>query len=356
MSTAGALGVATPPPEAPDNGAGEPMVSVRGLTKRFRVRRPWQAVLRQPLARRRQLTVDRMSFDVAPGEFFGLLGPNGAGKTTLLKMLATFILPDEGRATVDGFDVAAQSAAVRSRVAPIIANERSLYWRLTAAENLELFAHLVRVPPNEIASRVDEVLEVVGLARTGRKMVGQFSSGLMQRLLIARALLGRPRVLLLDEPTRSLDPVSAREFRRFLRDEVAARRRCAVIVATHNPDEALELCTRVGIVHHGRLLAVGTTGEITQRLFGNRYVLWTALPDHPALRDLAAEPASNRHESTGRWTPLTVRIEGDGDQGAAVLERLVRSGVPIARFERAVVSLPDLIEGVVHAQPDDQAS
>ncbi|HJU72192.1 MAG TPA: ABC transporter ATP-binding protein [Gemmatimonadaceae bacterium] len=332
---------------------GSPLVSVRALTKRFRVRRSWREVQRRPFTRILQTSVDRMSFDVHGGEFFGLLGPNGAGKTTLLKVLATFILPDEGEVRIDGYDVVREPNAVRARVAPVIANERSLFWRLTARENLELFAHLWGVPKAEVSARIGDVLEVVGLANTGRKMVGQFSSGMLQRLLIARALLPEPRVLLLDEPTRSLDPVSAREFRHFLRDELAMRRNCAVIIATHNADEALELCTRVGVMNGGKLLAIGTAQELAQRVGDDRYTVWTDTPDHPALRALT--PASTVKVATpsNGWTPVSVRAVGGERESAALLADLVRAGVPVARFERARVSLAELIEAVIQTSPDN---
>ncbi len=324
---------------------GAPLVSVRSLTKRFRVRRSWREVARRPLTQTLQTSVDCMTFNVYAGEFFGLLGPNGAGKTTLLKILATFILPDEGEVNIDGYDVARAPTEVRARVAPVIANERSLFWRLTARENLELFAQLWRLPRAEIRSRIDEVLDVVGLANTGRKMVGQFSSGMLQRLLIARALLPAPRVLLLDEPTRSLDPVSAREFRRFLRDELATRRNCAVVVATHNADEALELCTRVGVMNAGKLLAVGSTRELARRVGDDRYTVWTATPEHPVLSRYQAIPAIDK--TSNGWTPVSVRAIGGEDASAALLADLVRAGVPVARFERANVSLAELIESVI---------
>jgi ABC-2 type transport system ATP-binding protein len=335
--------------------ASTPLVSVRGLTKRFPVRRSWRATLTRPFERPTQTSVDRMSFDVAAGEFFGLLGPNGAGKTTLLKILATFIVPDEGEVYIDGRDVVRDPALVRPLVAPVIANERSLFWRLTAWENLELFANLWRVPPHEVQGRIAEALDVVGLADTGRKMVGQFSSGMLQRLLIARALLPRPRVLLLDEPTRSLDPVSAREFRRFLREELAARRNCAVVIATHNADEALELCTRVGVMNAGRMLAVGTAAELTRRIGDDRYLVWTSMPDHPALRRhtrAGGEPLT--HTSNG-WMPVPVRAEGGDAASAAVLAELIAAGVPVARFERAAVSLAEMIEAVIATSREGDA-
>ncbi len=331
---------------------GSPLVSVRALTKRFRVRRSWREVQRHPFTRVLQTSVDSVSFDVQAGEFFGLLGPNGAGKTTLLKILATFILPDEGEVRIDGYDVAREPDEVRARVAPVIANERSLFWRLTAKENLELFAHLWRVPAREVDARISEVLDVVGLTDTGRKMVGQFSSGMLQRLLIARALLPRPRVLLLDEPTRSLDPVSAREFRRFLREELATRRNCAVVIATHNADEALELCTRAGVMNAGKLLAIGTTRDLAHRVGDDRYTVWTAEPNHPALRDHVRAPTPTGSAQNG-WTPVSVRAIGGEHASAAVLAELVQAGVPVARFERANVSLAELIEAVIQTPPEN---
>ncbi|HEX6316011.1 MAG TPA: ABC transporter ATP-binding protein, partial [Gemmatimonadaceae bacterium] len=178
-----------------------PVVRVEELTKRFPARRGLKAALLRPFDRERTTVVSGVSFTADAGEFLGLLGPNGAGKTTLLKMLSTLIVPDEGTATVDGYDVVHHAATVRSLVSPCLAMERSLYYRLTARENLEVYADLQAVPRHERRARIDEVLQAVALAGTGRKLVGQFSSGMLQRLLIARALLTRPRLLLLDEPT-----------------------------------------------------------------------------------------------------------------------------------------------------------
>jgi ABC-2 type transport system ATP-binding protein len=293
--------------------------------------------------------VQDVSFQANAGEFLGLLGPNGAGKTTLLKMLSTLVLPDEGTATVDGYDVVRHPHAVRSRVSPCLAQERSLHFRLTARQNLEVYADLQGVSRSERSTRVGEVLAAVSLADTGDKLVGQFSSGMLQRLLIARALITRPSLLLLDEPTRSLDPLSAREFRGFLREELVRQRGCAVILATHNADEAFELCDRVGVLHHGRLLASGVAREMAREFLGVRYMLVTTEPGHPAFAALAATGAAvveTRPADGEGWLAVTLRLEPDMDP-SAVLSQLAAAGVRIASFEAVRASLADLIEGVV---------
>src|SRR5690554_3022974 len=165
--------------------AGDAIISVRELTKTFPVRRSWSEILSRPWRRAaRTVAVDRVSFDVAPTELFGLLGANGAGKTTLFRMLSTLLLPDGGTVRIAGRDVVRDARAVRSLLSLVVPDERSLDWRLTARENLELFAALHRVPRRQVAERLDELLEVVGLQDTGTKMVGTFSSGMKQRLLI----------------------------------------------------------------------------------------------------------------------------------------------------------------------------
>ncbi|MFN8571943.1 MAG: ABC transporter ATP-binding protein [Gemmatimonadaceae bacterium] len=336
------------------SGATSVVASLAGISKRYVVRRPMRDMVLHPRRREWSYVLRDIACEVRAGEFFGLLGPNGAGKTTLLKILATLVLPDEGQAHVSGFNVASEGAQVRAVVSPCLASERSLYWRLTARENLQLAADLQGVPRDQVAARSDDVLGAVGLMDTGTKMVGQFSSGMMQRLLIARALLSRPALLLLDEPTRSLDPLSAREFRRFLREELVQRRGCAVLLATHSADEAFELCDRVAVMHRGRLLAQGPAAQLSDRYLGARYRIVTSAPVHPAMTTLCEGPnAEIQVLSTvvveGEVT-VTVRLTGGDGRSADVLASLVHAGMPVARFERLPLVLADLIEGVMVAQ------
>ena len=332
------------------------IVSIRGLTKRFPVRRSWRQIAASPFAAPKTTVVENVSFEVAAGEIFGLLGQNGAGKTTLFKMLSTLILPDGGEATIDGLDVATEADAVRQVLAPVIANERSLYWRLSARENIRLYAALQGLRGDAARTEESRVLGITGLGHTGEKMVGEFSSGMRQRLLIARALLGRPRVLLLDEPTRSLDPISARDFRRFLRDVVVREEGCTVLLATHDADEVWELCDRVGVLERGRLLAVDDTNVMRHRAGSDRFIVWIRAGDAGATVARASSEGIalvRRGVAVEKgWDEYECHIAGGVDCAARVLATLSSGHERIARFERVTPSLADLIERVV-SRPEE---
>ena len=327
------------------------IVRLEGLTKAFPVQRTWRETLRAPFASSKTTVVDNVSFAVAEGEIFGLLGQNGAGKTTIFKMLSTLILADAGTATIAGHDVRDEGSSVRRSLAPVIANERSLYWRLSAVENLRLYATLQGLRGREVRAEVDRVIGITGLSDTGEKMVGMFSSGMRQRLLIARALLGRPRVLLLDEPTRSLDPISARDFRHFLRETVVRAEGCTVLLATHDADEVWDLCDRVGVLERGRLLAVDETSVLRYRAGSDRFRLWLRVADGAAAtaRASAAGLTLQRRGAAAEsgWDEFECTIL-DGTEGAArALALFGADGRAVARFERAAPSLADLIERVL---------
>jgi ABC-2 type transport system ATP-binding protein len=331
-------------------------VSVRGLTKRFAPRSSVAAMLRFARRAPAVAVVDHVTLDVMPGEVFGLLGPNGAGKTTIFKMLSTMVAPDEGTACIDGFDVVREPASIRGVLASVPADERSLNWRLSAHENLLLFAALQGIPRVETTPRVAAVLRTVGLADDRHKRVAEFSSGMRQRLLIARALLTKPRILLLDEPTRTLDPLSARELRRFLREELVGRQGCTILLATHNTDEAFGFCDRVAVLHQGRVLATGATGELTGRFGEERYRVLTTDAEHSAFIALEQRGLLQRvavAESTAAgWTSLECTIAGDPARSADVVRLLVERGVEVARLERVEPSLADLITRIIGADAE----
>ncbi len=351
------LGVLAAPQEfaarPPVRPAPDVVVRVDALTKRFAVRRGWAEILRHPRGVTYATALERVSLEVRRGELFGLHGPNGAGKTTLFKILSTLITPDGGDAVIDGSDVVRDAARVRRLLAPAIPEERSLSWRLTARQNLDVFAALHGLAGAAARRAVDEVLAATELTDTGTKMVGQFSSGMRQRLLIARALLGRPSLLLLDEPTRSLDPISARRFRTFLRDEIVRGRGCTVLLATHRAEEALELCDRVAVLDRGRVSATGAPDALMRDIAGARFHVRVQLEHRGVLFELARLSRGTvrvveHGEADGEgWITDGVEIAGGTTGTAAFLGALAQRGVAVASFEHTTLPLDELIERLV---------
>ena len=200
-----------------------------------------------------------ISFSASAGEVLVLLGPNGSGKTTTLKLTSTMLLPDAGSVRVAGFDTAREGGSVRRLVGIAVATERSFFPRLSARENLDFFATLDEVSPDERVRRIEEVLVGTGLEEQADTLVMKFSSGMYQRLGIARALVKRPAVLLLDEPTRSLDAGSTAHFWSMLRS--LAQRKTTILLATHNFSEAVSIGDRLLLLQKGEILAQRSIGS-----------------------------------------------------------------------------------------------
>jgi ABC-2 type transport system ATP-binding protein len=207
--------------------------------------------------------VDELDLKVGAGEIFGFLGPNGAGKTTTIRILTTLTKPSSGRARVDGFDVVGEAARVK-KVIGVVQQHLSLDRELTVAENMEVHARLHHLSSHERRRRMAELLEYVELAQQAGQLVSDLSGGMKRRAMIARALLHRPKVLFLDEPTVGLDPHSRRRLWDLIRRMNADG--STVFLTTHYIEEAEALCHRVGILHEGRLIALGSPRELRQRL------------------------------------------------------------------------------------------
>ncbi len=202
--------------------------------------------------------VDSVSFEIREGELFGLLGPNGAGKTTLIKCISTLLIPDMGTAIVGGNDVLKEPISVRKKIGVLTGGERTLYWKLSAIDNLKYFAALYGVPSKQVKQRVDFLLELMGLKDRANENVEKFSSGMKQKLAIARALIHDPPILLIDEPTLGLDPYFARFIRHFVKEELSHKLKKTILLTTHYMDEADELCDRVAFMNRGKIEALDT--------------------------------------------------------------------------------------------------
>jgi ABC-2 type transport system ATP-binding protein len=218
------------------------------------------------------VALDDVDLSIKRGELFGLLGPNGAGKTTLVKILSTIIIPDAGTAFVNGYDVLKEPGKVRASIGVVSSGERSLYWRLTARENLEYFARLYKVPDDIARRRIGELLSLMGLEDRADELVEKYSSGMRQKLAVARAILHDPEVLLLDEPTLGLDPGFSRSIREFIREELNRKQGKTILLTTHYMEEADHMCDRVAFINKGRIVAVDSP-ERLKAMIGMNEVL-----------------------------------------------------------------------------------
>ena len=216
------------------------------------------------------VAVEDISFDVKRGELFGLLGPNGAGKTTTVKMLTTLLLPTHGTARILGLDVVRQTAEVRKHIGFAFSGSRGLYNRLTAIQNLKYFAELYALDPQVMHQRISHLLELVGLADRGNDKVETFSSGMIQRLHLARALLHDPEVLFLDEPTVGIDPIGSRELRQTIKNLISLGK--TILLTTHYMAEAEELCQRIAIINHGHIVALDSPEALKRRISGDSVI------------------------------------------------------------------------------------
>jgi ABC-2 type transport system ATP-binding protein len=204
--------------------------------------------------------VDGLNLEVPPGVVFGFLGPNGAGKTTTIRLLLGLLEPTAGRASVFGYDTKTDAGAIREKAGALLEHP-GLYERLSAEDNLGFYARVWRLGPEARSGRIRELLEPLGLWERRREPVGQWSRGMKQKLAVARALLHRPALLFLDEPTAGLDPVAAASLREEL-GTLVSREGVTVFLTTHNLAEAERLCQRVAVIKEGRLLTVGHPDEL----------------------------------------------------------------------------------------------
>jgi ABC-2 type transport system ATP-binding protein len=228
--------------------AGTPAVECERLTYRFGS----------------HVAVDQVDLRVPAGEVFGLLGPNGAGKTTTIRVLTTLLPAAEGSARIFGVDVARNRMRIR-RLLGYVPQMLSADASLTGRENVALFARLFDVPRRERAGRVAEALEAMGLAEAADRMAGTYSGGMIRRLELAQALINRPRLLILDEPTIGLDPIARSVVWERLQ-QLRAVSGMTVLLTTHYLDEADHLCERIALMHRGRLRAVGAPAELKAAL------------------------------------------------------------------------------------------
>ena len=310
-----------------------PAIFVSGLGKRFGTVR----------------AVDQLSFDVQPGEIFGLVGPDGAGKTTTLRMLAGVLTPDAGSATVAGHDVGSDPEGAKHDLS-YMPQRFGLYEDLTVDENIRFYADLFGVTRKDREERSAQLLAAAGFAEFRRRLAGNLSGGMKQKLGLVCALIHTPRVILLDEPTNGVDPVSRRDFWRILYSLTAQG--VAILTSTSYLDEA-ERCHRVGLLYRGRLLFCDLPDQLKKRFPGGVVVVH------------AADPEQVQHTLTGADGVRSVLLVGDRvhvfvdvttRRLPELRARLDAGKVAYQSIEQATPSIEDLFVSAVEGTPAPQPS
>jgi ABC-2 type transport system ATP-binding protein len=326
------------------------ILSVQHVDKSFPVSQGAFGVLASLVkkAPRRQVLHD-VSLEVKKGELLGLLGANGAGKSTLLKLLATLTEPDRGRMFIDGIDVQRNPIEAKRRIGLCTSEERSFYFRLSARQNLNFFGALAGLGGRTLRKRIEECIELVDLSEFIDQRFGGFSSGMRVRLTMARALLADPAILFLDEPTRAVDPVHAEDMRALIRTNLVQQAGKTVILATNLLNEAWELCDRVAVVNHGRIVALAPPTELGLNLQAHaRYRVSLDVVDEELLARTRLVPGfrSVSVERTERGVDLHIELEQLDDTLGALMRAVSWDGTVLRDFRPVGVEPVDVFKQV----------
>jgi ABC-2 type transport system ATP-binding protein len=284
-------------PARPGTGDKKPESETSSTPKK----RGWPFAKKEPKAM--FTAVNGVDLQIRRGEIFGLLGPNGAGKSTTIRMLCTLLEPTSGTAQVNGFDIVKEANDVRRSLGTVLAGERSIYWKLTGRENLEYFAALYHIPPAIAKKRVEELIERMELKERANELVEKYSTGMRQRIAISKALLARPPILLLDEPTLGLDPQAARRVRELVAE--LKHEGHTILLTTHYMEEADLLSDRIGIIDSGKVIALDTPEGLKRRIDQQEIIRLELTGWHEDLADKLKGISGIEH--------LTTHQQGEAD-------------------------------------------
>ena len=314
-------------------------IKVENLCKTYQTRQ------RKGLFRSQKSAVDaltKINLEVKAGEIFGLLGPNGAGKTTLIKILTTLLLPTSGEAWVNGFHIQRQENQVRASVGCMLMGERGLYWKLTGRENLEYFGALYHLNPARRKQRSNEIIALLSLGELADRSVETYSSGQKMKLAFGKALINDAPLLVLDEPTNTLDVPSASELRSIVRK--LNQQGKTVVYTTHIMNEAETLCERVAIIDRGQLLALGRVNELKNSLRQDQVTHFEGVISaraETALRQLPEVLQTSRATLDGKAV-LTVVTAANQGRLPRLIELLTQAGCVLQKITSQEPTLEDV--------------
>lgn len=328
-------------------------IQTTNLWKRFSIVKTYRDLLLNPFSKKEIVALREVNISVRKGELFALLGPNGAGKTTLIKILGTLILPSSGKVFVEGFDVATHDRQVRKKIGYVVSDERSFYWRLTGRQNLKFFSTLNDLSAGEADARIRRLLQFVELEQEADRTFKDYSTGMRQKLAIARGLLTDPDIIFMDEPTKALDPVAARHIRELVKERVMGERKRSVVYATHNLQEAEELCSRMAIISNGTIQYTGSVDALKmEHREGERYIVrvryardevFERIKSIPSIKSLSL----HTNGSSRDYIQFEVEMERGNGNMSLVINELTSAGGKVASFYEKEPTLEDVFSKVV---------
>jgi ABC-2 type transport system ATP-binding protein len=297
------------------------------------------------------VAVDHMDLSIPAGTIFGLLGPNGAGKSTTTRLLSTLLKPTEGTATVREYDIVENPVQVRE-ITGVLPEEgnHTMYPSMTAYENLQYFARLYAVPEEEIPGRIEELLTFMGLWERKDDKAGELSTGNRQRLALCRAILHKPKVLLLDEPTSALDPIAAKRVRELILN-LSEKYKQTFFINSHNLPEVQRVCDHIAIIDQGKILLHGNTQELRSKLLAKQEFRVRIVGDVSSAISLAKGMNFVKDVKT-EVDSIIVAIEDPTENNSTLMQALLSEGIKIVEFSEESASLEDLYLEVVRGGND----
>lgn len=328
------------------------------LTKKFIHQKGWKSLF--TLSSSSQTTaIDNLTLTINQGEIFGILGPNGAGKTTLVKILCTLLLPSSGTAKIFGRDVILNSSEVRKDIGLVTSDERSFHWRLTGRQNLQFFAAIYKIPSYEIKKRIENLIELFQLDEIIDLRFNEYSTGMKQKLAIARGLLNQPRLLFMDEPTKGLDPIASHNLLKLIKGTVTETLKGTIVVCTNNTSEAQQLCNRMAILNHGKLIYFGRPQEIKSNFQKTEYYHLRArhfaechLPDMRKIDGVI--DCFEVHKQDG-ITEVTIELMKDSTALSSTLKLIVQNQCEILSWSKKEDNFDEIVRKLM-LEPDGLVS
>ena len=317
-------------------------VSVQNLSQTYtdsfpRLKRFFRIALKPPVE-----ALKNVSFEIEVGEIFGLIGRNGAGKTTLTKIIATLVQPTAGKVFVKGFDSVEDEVTVRSLIGLATAEERSFYWRLSSEQNLMFFARLYGMPDKQARTRIGELFEQLDLNELAKRRFSELSTGNKQRLAVARALLPKPPILLLDEPTRSLDPLAAEK----MREQIKSLENVSILLTSHNLSEVEKLCNRVAVISKGEIRAIDKPENLRRSHLQTQKVIvyLNGLTEDFLIKSFTNFSIDYSIEWENDFLKLKFERQSDDDLLGKIIARLTENRAKILDVQTEQATLLDVLE------------